>query len=384
MGGNVKVGRVAVGDVIFAGIGIVENPAAYPIDAITVKASKESNSAQNEQSQDNKDDSDKEQTIEEKMSSIKECLRNINKSLNISDKDLECVAELLLEKEGKQDLVNTLTEIAANKKEIISNSNQNLTEIFSTNEKTISQNTKTNVKETMNINKVEDITTESLKEITASQIQDFIQKKCAEISENWVNEKKAKEEELKAFTESKKVLDDTVTSLNTKLAEVNKSLETIKAEAAEKAKIETYNQRMAHIESIYELDSEITKIVASDLKDIDEEGFKKVEEKYKVLFKDKNKAEIEAAKKKKMEKEKEDSKEDKKEDKKEGEDKKLPPWLDKKKAKASVEDAVNNSEKEKVNVPNTTSTETPTLAERAKKAFAKENVKIDCSRRRKI
>lgn len=437
VGGNVKVGRVAVGDVIFAGIGIVENPAAYPIDAITVKSETQSNSAQNilsstfikqlkdapesgagyhkcdvemedgsiakdiiisncsdlpenmdgskvkkitikavqnqSNSTENEESQDKEECnkeCEEKLARIQECLRNINKTLNLSDKDLECVAELLLEKENKQDLVNTLIEIAAQKENIIS------------------QNTKTNVIKTMNINKVEDITQENLKEITASQIQDFIVKKCAEISENWVNEKKTKENELKSLAESKKTLDETVTSLNTKLAEVNKSLETIKAEAAEKAKIETYNQRMAHIESIYELDPEITKIVASDLKDIDEDGFKKVEEKYKVLFKDKNRAEIEAAKKKAAKTPPADDPEDKKdkgadEDTEDKNGKKLPPWL-KKKAKASVEDAVDNSEKEKANIPNSTSTETPTLAERAKKAFAKENITIDCSRRRKI
>jgi hypothetical protein len=178
-------------------------------------------------------------------------------------------------------------------------------------------------------------------------------------------------------------LDETVTSLNTKLAEVNKSLETIQAEATEKAKIELYNQRMAHIESIYELDSEITKIVASDLKDIDEDGFKKVEEKYKVLFKDKNRAEIEAAKKKVV-KPKDKKGEDDEDEDMENMSPEMKKKMEKKMAKASVEDALDNSEKEKTNIPNSTSTETPTLLERAKKAFAKENVKIDCSRRRKI
>ena len=94
---------------------------------------------------------------------------------------------------------------------------------------------------------------------------------------------------------------------------------------------------------------------------------------YPFLFKDKNK---EALAKVKVEKEKLETEAKTKLEAKGSED-----------TKTIVEDALKNAVKDKTTIANTTSPETPTLLERAKKAFAigkDGGISIDTSKRRKI
>jgi len=340
-----KVGRIPVEGVVPIAVGIVEHPAAH-VEPIIIKS-------------ENKPEEKQQSNSNMKMGKCPECGEEHEDS-EIEDEMITCG-----NCKKKTAMSEWKKESKSAEKEIISQNN-NLT---------VTKNI-----ENMKLTDIEKITDEALKDIKASTIREFIEQKLKEPMEKLVQEKRAKEEEIKAAEKAREELSKNHEEVKAQLQSLNEKLAKLQTEAAEKEKVDKFNQRMAHIDETYELDDDLRKIVASDLQGLDDEGFKKVEEKYSILFKDRNKAE--AAKKKAK---------DEEEKKEKGEDgKKLPPWLDKKKAKASEDDknvldeAIKTSEKEKTVIANTTSTETPSLADRMKAAFTNKTISIDVSKKRKI
>ena len=249
-------------------------------------------------------------------------------------------------------------------------------------ENTVSQQEKIDVKKEriyMKITKIEDITDTLLKEATASSVTEFIHEELKKANEQFVAEKTEKENELKAANEKIALVTNEHDVVKKQVEELTQKLATIEAEKEAKAKEEIFNMHMASFDEEFDLNEEDRKILASDLKDLSEEGFSAYKNKMSVLMKEKNKAAKKAAQEKMSKKDvKQDLQEDVK-DKGVDENKE-----DKtgKMVKASVESAseisttqdvveqaVDNGSKASIEIPNSTPATEPSIKQKYASAF---------------
>jgi hypothetical protein len=121
---------------------------------------------------------------------------------------------------------------------------------------------------------------------------------------------------------------------------------------------------MASFDEKYELTDEDRKIIASDIKEFDEQQFASYQEKITVLLRDKNKETLAAQEAKAEEAAPEAVEEAKASEEAE-------------EAKEVVEEALNNAEVESDSVATTTDVEEPTVYNKYKDAFSLENFKIN-------
>jgi hypothetical protein len=163
----------------------------------------------------------------------------------------------------------------------------------------------------MKITDIKDINENSMKELSASAVTDFIAEKIAENSEVW--KKQVDEKETLATN-----LNEQIAQLQAQLDELKKSkddsevaLNELKNQIAAKEAEEVFQARMASIDSEYDLTDEDREIIAEDLKAVaSEEDFQKWFKKFSTLASAKNKAAKKAmAEKMKEEKVKEEMKE---------------------------------------------------------------------------
>ena len=242
------------------------------------------------------------------------------------------------------------------------------------------------------INSIKDITDESLTagELKASVISDFIENELQEASQKFAGEKQDIEEKLKTAEEEQKTLAEEGSKTKEEFELIKKELEDIKADQKAKAAEDKFNQRMASFDETYELDDAHRGIIAGDIKDMNDEDFEAYSKKMEVLLSRQkyggNKGDTPDADRKKKghygpgQKKKETADEEGEED-----DKKLPPWLNKKKkskaeeeteevvasseAEQVIDEAVENAEMDKTEIPTTTEASTPTTYDKYKQAF---------------
>ena len=194
--------------------------------------------------------------------------------------------------------------VAVQAEEIDTKTEENTSSITIVEENNTSQDDKINVKKEriyMKITKIEDITDTLLKEVTASSITEFIGEEIKKLNDQFAAEKAEKETALKAATEKSETALAEQETLKKQLAEVSEKLSAIEAQQLAKAQEEAFNMRMADLDNEYDLSDEDRKVLASDIKDLNEEGFSAYKGKMAVLMKEKNKA----AKKAQMKKEEE-------------------------------------------------------------------------------
>ena len=194
--------------------------------------------------------------------------------------------------------------VAAKTEQTSIETEENTSSITIVEENNTSQDDKINVKKEriyMKITKIEDITDTLLKEVTASSITDFIGEEIKKLNDQFSAEKAEKESALKAATEKSETALAEQEDLKKQLAEVSEKLSAIEAQQLAKAQEEAFNMRMADLDNEYDLSDEDRKVLASDIKDLNEEGFSAYKGKMAVLMKEKNKA----AKKAQMKKEEE-------------------------------------------------------------------------------
>jgi hypothetical protein len=249
-------------------------------------------------------------------------------------------------------------------------------------ENNISQESTLDVKKEriyMKITKIEDITDTLLKEATASSVVDFIADEIKKASDKFLAEKSEKENELKAANEKAAVLASEQEVVKKQLEELTQKLASLEAEKVAKAQEEAFSMRMADLDNEYDLNDEDRKVLASDIKDLTEEGFSAYKNKMSVLMKEKNKAAKKAAQEKMSKK---DVKQDLEEDVKDkGVDESKEDKTGKM-VKASVEStseisttqevveqAVDNGSKASVEIPNSAPVAEPTIREKYAKAF---------------
>jgi hypothetical protein len=157
------------------------------------------------------------------------------------------------------------------------------------NKKSVSSEIK-DVKKTMQINQIEDITEDAMKEVSASAVREFISNKITELAKDWTAKAEEKENALKVAQEE-------LASLKTDLEAIKADGEKVKADFAEvqenirKQEIEaTFQRRMSLIDDEFNLTDADRTIVAEDLQILaDDESFDKWYNKFATLAEAKKK-----------------------------------------------------------------------------------------------
>jgi hypothetical protein len=237
----------------------------------------------------------------------------------------------------------------------------------SSQENNISQDDKLNVKKDtiyMKISKIEEITDALLKEVTASSITDFIAEEIKKVNDQFVNEKAEKENEIKVANEKLASVATEHETVKKQLEELNQKLASIEAEQLAKAKQEAFNIRMAAFDEEYDLSDEDRKVLAEDIKDLNDEAFAGYKNKMAVLMKEKNKS----AKKAKASEEVKASLEQVKTSPVE-EVKPSQEVAQISTTQEVVEQAVDNGSKASAEIPNSAPAAEPTIREKYAKAF---------------
>ena len=94
---------------------------------------------------------------------------------------------------------------------------------------------------------------------------------------------------MKASQEAQEKLEETNKVTQEELEKVKAALEELQAEKTERAAQDAFNERMATMDETYELTDEDRQVIASQIKDIDEEAFAKYQENMKILLSSKDK-----------------------------------------------------------------------------------------------
>lgn len=237
------------------------------------------------------------------------------------------------------------------------------------NKKSVPEENK-NVKNNMQLKNIDDITDDSIKEVAASQVREFISNRIADLAKEWESKVEEKETALKAA-------EDQISALKTDLEaikadsdkvkeEFNKIQEDLKAKEIEA----NFQRRMALLDEEFDLTDEDRSIIAEDLNAIEnDEQFEKWYKKFSTF----------AAAKKKMAKA-EMKKEEMKEEKEEMKEEKASETSETSEVVASeektVEEVISSAEVKEEVLPNASSPQEATLVEKIGAAFNKNSVKI--------
>ena len=242
---------------------------------------------------------------------------------------------------------------------------------------TISQNTKNTVKtrkvEAMKIENLKDITDESLQTLTASAIHEFIQESLKQASEEYSSKKTEQEDSLNEAREQHETLSKEHDSLKTQLEDVVAQLEKLETEKVEKEKIEAFNQRMASFDERFKLNDDDRKVLASQIKGLDEEQFVDFDKTVSVLLSSKaHSDEDEPAPEAPAE-----APAPAPAPAEEAPAEPAPAEASASEVKEVLEQAVDNAKDELVNIPASAPAEAPTIFEKYGKAFAMDQFDID-------
>jgi len=240
------------------------------------------------------------------------------------------------------------------------------------NENNISQNDENTVNQEgvinriiMKIENINQITDELLKQVKASSVTDFIQEELKKASEVFVAEKNEKDLAVKATNEKYEALSTESEKIKEELERVKAALTKFEEEKVAKANEEAFNLRMASFDEEFDLSDEDRQVLATDIKDLNEEAFAAYKNKMAVLMKEKNKA---AKKAKEEEMKKAKASEIKEEVKASASSEQS--------ATEVVDEVLDNSNVEKNSIPNSTATADVSLREKYSKAFGFEGFDI--------
>jgi hypothetical protein len=217
----------------------------------------------------------------------------------------------------------------------------------------------------MKIDNINQITDELLKQVAAASVTEFIAEEIKKASESFVVEKAEKDNAIKAAQEKYETLSNESTKVKEELEKIKAALSKLEEEKATKEKEEAFNLRMASFDEEFDLSDEDRQVIATDVKDLNDETFAAYKNKMSVLMKEKNKA----AKKAKMDKED-------KSDKIVKASTSFEVKASEQSATEVVEEVIQTSKLEKASIPNSSTTTEPTLKEKFSKAFSLEGFDI--------
>ena len=201
----------------------------------------------------------------------------------------------------------------------------------------------------MKIESIKDITNDSLKELSASAVSDFIESELKEASERFSAEKAQVETNLKEAQEKIEAVTTDYDKMKAELDSVTEKLGALETEKAEKEAEELFSQRMASLDEKYALEAEDREVLATQIKDLDAEGWDAFAKNIDVLLRDKSrevlaKKEDEASKEVEVEEESKASEE-------------------------VVDEAIERGEQEESSIPASTQASEATTYDKYKKAF---------------
>lgn len=234
--------------------------------------------------------------------------------------------------------VATNAVLATEESEIVQEENVASKENISNFKKTNVNNSKDY--KSMKITSINDITDESLKEISASQISELIEQELKDASEKFAAEKGAVDSALLATQEKYETLLSSQDSLKQEMDSLKEALQASQEEIQKAAASEAFNARMSGFESEFELDDKMRKVIASDISGLNNEAFQAYKEKISAFLQ--------------LKKEEDAQKQ-----------------IEEVKASAEhvVEEVTEKAEKEVVDVPMTLSASEETVFEKYKSAF---------------
>ena len=177
--------------------------------------------------------------------------------------------------------------------------NKNSKEDIENNKKSVSSEIK-DVKNTMQINQIEDITDESMKEVAASAVREFISNKITELAKDWQAKTEEKENALKTAQEELASLKADLEVIKSESEKVKSDFATVQENILKQEIEATFQRRMSLIDEEFDLTDADRTIVAEDLNAIEnDEAFEKWYNKFATLAEAKKKS----AKKSRMDKE---------------------------------------------------------------------------------
>lgn len=156
-----------------------------------------------------------------------------------------------------------------------------------------------NEEKVMKINSVKDITDESLKQLSASAVSDYIESELKEASERFSAENSMVENNLKEAQEKIDSVTAEHDKIKAELESVSEKLSDLETDRANKEAEELFNKRMASLDESFVLEDNDREVLAEQIKDLDEEGWESFSKRIDVLLRDKSRevlAKIEAEK----------------------------------------------------------------------------------------
>jgi len=221
-----------------------------------------------------------------------------------------------------------------------------------------------NEEKIMKIESIKDITDESLKQLSASAVSDFIESELKDASERFSAEKTQVENNLKEAQEKISTVSSEYDKLKADLDSVSEKLDTLEIEKAKKEAEELFNQRMASLDETYALENEDREVIAEQVKDLDEEAWESFAKRISVLLRDKSREVLakKEAEAKEVKEEKGEEQEEKTEESKASED--------------IVDEAIDRGEEDAEVVPASTNASETSTYDKYKDAFSVEQFDI--------
>ena len=234
------------------------------------------------------------------------------------------------------------------------------------NKKSVQEENK-NVKNIMQLKNIDDITEDSIKEVAASQVREFISNRIADLAKEWQSKVEEKETALKAAEDQISALKTDLESIKADSDKVKEEFTKIQEDLKAKEIEANFQRRMSLLDEEFDLTDEDRSIIAEDLNAIEnDEQFEKWYKKFSTFAAAKKKMAKAEMMKKEAEMKKEETKEEKASEASEvvaSEEK-------------TVEEVISSAEVTEEVLPNASSPQEASLVEKISAAFNKNSVKI--------
>jgi hypothetical protein len=219
-----------------------------------------------------------------------------------------------------------------------------------------------NVKFSMQLKNIDDITEDSIKEVAASEVREFISSRIADLAKEWKLKVEEKETALQAAEDQISALKVDLESIKADSDKVKEEFSKIQEDLKAKEIEANFQRRMTLLDEEFDLTDEDRSIIAEDLNAIEnDEQFEKWYKKFSTF----------AAAKKKSAKTEYKKEEMKKEEMKEEKASEIAATETK-----TVEEVISSAEVKEEVLPNASSPQEATLVEKITAAFNKNSVKI--------
>jgi hypothetical protein len=233
------------------------------------------------------------------------------------------------------------------------------------NKKSVQEENK-NVKNIMQLKNIDDITEDSIKEVAASEVREFISNRIADLAKEWQSKVEEKETALKAAEDQISALKTDLESIKADSDKVKEEFTKIQEDLKAKEIEANFQRRMSLLDEEFDLTDEDRSIIAEDLNAIEnDEQFEKWYKKFSTFA---------AAKKKSAKKFVLFKKEGEEKDDKEMKEEKASEVVASE--EKTVEEVISSAEVTEEVLPNASSPQEASLVEKISAAFNKNSVKI--------